>query len=138
MLSLSRESGNQTRALDNQIRLLQGNLRRAAVGKKFKAADFVDDAVLGHSGHLGAKMIGNNQRARRRLKLRLGFHYANRTPAAGYAGGGEESGCRSSYDDDFTGVIAVPWLGLAFFHSPVGSQWCKISPFDAERDYAKI
>ena len=40
---------------------------------------------------------------------------------------------KSPYDDDFTGVIAVPWLGLAFFHSPVGSQWCKISPFDAER-----
>ena len=92
VLRFAREGCNQTRTLDNQIRFLEGNLRGAAIGEKFKAADFIDDAILGDGGHLRAEMIGNNEGAGRRFKLRLGFQHANGAPAAGYAGGGEESG----------------------------------------------
>src|SRR5690348_11059789 len=102
LLSLTRESGNQPRTLDNQVRLLEGNLRGTAVGEKFKAADFVDDAVLGHRRHLCAEMIRNNQSAGRRLQPWFGFQYANRAPAAGYAGGGKESGCGSSDNNNLS------------------------------------
>ena len=42
---------------------------------------------------VGAEMIGDNEGARGRLKLRFGFQHADGASAAGYVGGGEESGC---------------------------------------------
>src|SRR5262249_2535913 len=78
--------------------------------------------LLGHAGHLRAEMIGDNQRARSRLKLRLGFHHANWATATSHLGGGKESCCGSSDDDDF-GRVTVRWLDLAIVHSPVDSQW---------------
>jgi len=95
------EGANQPRTLDNQIRLFEGNLRGAAVGKKFKAANFVDDGVLRYGRHLSVEMTGDNQSARGRLKLRLGLQDANRAPAAHYAGSGEESSGRGSDDNYF-------------------------------------
>ena len=127
LLNLLREGSNQPGALDNQVRLLQSNLRAAAVGKEFKTANSVDDAALCRGRHLTAEMIGNNQRARSGFEMRLGFQHADGPTAPSDMRSREEPGSRGSYNDNFPRVAAIRRPGFAFFHSPVRPQWCAAS-----------
>jgi hypothetical protein len=45
VLCFASQGGNQTGPLDDEIGLGQGDLRRAAIGEKLEAANFVEDAL---------------------------------------------------------------------------------------------
>jgi len=53
LLGFAGQCGNQARALNDEVRLGQGDLRRAAVGEKLEAANFVDDALARGCAHDG-------------------------------------------------------------------------------------
>src|SRR5271155_2113229 len=80
LLRIACQRRNQARALDDEIRPAERDLRGTAVGKKFKSANFVDDAFFGCGSQLIAEMIGYDERARRRRKTGLGLQHANPPP----------------------------------------------------------
>src|SRR6266850_588766 len=123
LLCLSCQSGNQERALNDEVRLPQRHLRRAPIGKQFESPNFIDDAYARRNPHLTSEVIGDDQRARRGFELRLRFQHADPASAARYARRRKQSGCGTPHDDDFPFAPAWPEL---IFHVPHGfwvPQW---------------
>ena len=77
LLGSASESGDESGALNDQIGFGEGNLRGAAVGEEFETADFIDDAFAGGRAELIAEMAGDDESARGRIEVGLGFEDAN-------------------------------------------------------------
>src|SRR5882724_346546 len=123
LLRLPCQSGNQARALNDEVRLRQRHLRRAPVGKQFESPNFIDDAFARRSPHLTSEVIGDDQRARRGFELRLRFQHTDPASATRHARRRKQSGCGTPDDDDFPFAPAWPEL---IFHVPHGfcaPQW---------------
>ena len=91
-VSFAGERGNQPGALNDEVGLRKGDLRRTAVGKKFETANFIDDAFACGGAQLLAKMAGDDERPGGGIEARLGFKNANFSTAAHESGGGEQPG----------------------------------------------
>ena len=91
-------------------------MRRTAVREELEATNFVNDAVLSRSSRLEAEVIGDDKRARGRLKLRLGFDDAHRTASLREPGRGEEAGSRSADNDNWRVFPAGPAIVVVRGH----------------------
>jgi hypothetical protein len=87
-LRFTGERGDEAGALDDEIGLRESDLRGTAVGEKFEAANFVDDAFASGGAQLLAEMAGDDEGAGRGIEARLGFEDANFSAAARESGGG--------------------------------------------------
>src|SRR6267143_1480392 len=117
LLCLAGQSGNQPGSLNDEVRLRQRDLRRAAIGKQFKSPNFVNDTLACRCSHLVAELIGDNECARYRFELRFRFQHTDSASAARYARRRKQSGCGTPDDDDFPFAPAWPEL---IFHVPHG------------------
>ena len=98
-LRVASERGDQAGAFNDQVRLGERDLRGTAVGEKFEAANFVDDAFAGSGAKLVAKMTGDDQRAGGRVESGLGFEDAHATATARDGSGGVQArGRRTDYN----------------------------------------
>src|SRR5580704_3691112 len=88
LLSVTRQCRDQLRAFDDEIRPGQGHLGRAAIGEQLESANLIYNTLRSGRSELVAELIGNDERASRRLKAWPGFQHANFAPAAG------DRGCR--------------------------------------------
>ena len=60
---------NQFGSLDDQVRTVQGHMRRPAIGEEFKFADFVNHRALAGFAQQRAHVAGDDQRSRCGVKL---------------------------------------------------------------------
>jgi len=77
MLRFSGERGNQLGSLNDQIGFGERDLRGAPIGEQLEAADLVEDAGVGRSAKLIAKMIGDDRV--REAGSKSGFDSSTRT-----------------------------------------------------------
>jgi hypothetical protein len=104
---------------------LQGDLRGAAIGKKFESANLVDDAFAGRGTHLVAEMIGDDKRARRGFQLRHGFQHTYGAAPTGNAGRGEESRRGAADNDDFAAAAISLREGFLVGHDSARSKYAR-------------
>jgi len=111
-------AGISLAAFDDEIGLVKRDLGRASVREQFEAPNLVDDAGCGDVAELFAKMMGDNQRTRRRVETALRIEDANVVPSGSHLCGGHESG-RGAANNYYAAVFFVR---LVLVHSSGSSD----------------
>jgi hypothetical protein len=100
-------------ALNDQVRILKGNLGGASIGKQFKAANLVEYAGPRIFADLPFKMIRDDEGTRRGFERGLGFQDANAAARASQLTRYMEARSGASDDNNIPGVPIA--AGQCFF-----------------------
>src|SRR5581483_7663014 len=114
---LSRERGNQSSTLDDQIGLTQSDLRGTAISEQLKSVNFVANAGGGIAIHLAVEMVSDDEGTRSGIEIGPRVENADAAAALGEPGSGIQSGGGSTDDDDFPAFPFVQRLLKWFVHS---------------------